>query len=101
MTCTVHQTGHAGKDEYGDVEYATTDVQTTCLLQQTSTTDDEGHVRQISQWRLLLPPEVGLNGWDSITVDGQSYVLTGDAWAVMDPLTRRVHHVEAVVERNR
>lgn len=74
---------------------------TRCELQQTTAGEDhEGRVLTTG-WRLFLPADVDLDGWDALDVDGELVELDGDPWPVRHPLTGEVHHVEASARRTR
>lgn len=99
--CTVITiTPGASRDEYGDEITEEVRTDTRCLLQQSGSeqTEDNG---QISTWKVFLPAQFGVTGWDAIEVEGMRYTLTGDADPVISPLMPGVHHVEAVVQRHR
>ena len=91
---------HGGRDEYGDVEYVTTSTAIKCHIQQVASTEDED-VEQITRWRVFLPRDVAMAGWDEIVVAGLTYTLNGDPWPVLNPRTNTVNHIEAEVTRVR
>lgn len=88
-------------DEYGDLEWVNDEFPSRCHLQQSSSSEEEGRVQQISLWRLFLMPEAPLSGWDEVRIGGKVYTLEGDAWPVQAARGGGVHHVEAFVRRVR
>lgn len=74
---------------------------TRCELQQT--TEGEAHDGRVMRtgWRVFLPADVDLAGWDALRVDGELLELDGDPWRVRHPRSGDVHHVEAAVRRSR
>lgn len=74
---------------------------TKCELQQTTAGEEhEGRVLTTG-WRVFLPADVELTGWDVLLVDGERLEVDGDPWPVRHPREGTVHHVEAAVRRSR
>lgn len=85
--------------ELGDLEPVESTV---CELQRTVEGEAAGGRLMVNAWRLFLPADVRLTGWDAIRVDGVDgglLELDGDAWPVRNPRTKTVSHVEAAVRR--
>jgi hypothetical protein len=107
-------------DEYGDPTWQVIDEEPLpCELQQEQAYEAEGGAVQVTTWRLFLPASAPPAGWDAVSVrvpdpeepeepdveeralDGDVYLLEGDAWLVRNPRTGVEHHVEARVRRIR
>ena len=76
----------------------TVEQPTRCELQQAGAREDANAAVQVVTWRAWLPPDAPARGWDALRLDdGRLLELEGDAWAVRNPRTGVVHHVEAFV----
>lgn len=83
-------------DEYGDPTFEEVEQATRCELQQSGSREDADAAVQIVTWRVWLPPDAPARGWDALRLDdGRLLELEGDAFAVRNPRTGIVHHVEA------
>jgi len=87
-------------DEMGDPTWVYQDVPGVCELQQVQAWEvRDGAPFLVSLWRLYVLPNVGLTGWDSVTVDGHKYTVDGEPWPVWNPRTRSLSHYEMNVRR--
>lgn len=91
----------SGEDALGDPTYETASIPVVCELQQTSSSEDHEGGLQLTRYRVWLPADAPLEGWDALELDGAVYELDGDPNPVWHPPTRSVHHVEAAVSRAR
>jgi hypothetical protein len=90
-----------GEDEAGDPTYDVVERAVVCELQQTSSGEEHEGGSLVTRFRVWLPADVELDGWDAIVVDGDTYEVDGDPSRVWNPLTQTVHHVEGEVVRAR
>jgi hypothetical protein len=95
--CTlVTRTQDGPPDEYGNPTWTEVERPTMCELQQAGATEEIGDAVQASRWRVFLPADAPVRGWDAIRLDdGTLLELAGDAWPVRNLLTDAVSHVEA------
>lgn len=103
VPCELVRRSPSTPDEYGDPTWAETAAETVCELQQESAVEANGQAVEDTTWRLFLPPGAASpeepRGWDAVRVSGVTYELDGDTWAVRNPRTGGVSHVEARVRR--
>ena len=88
-----------GADTYGDAVYKVVRSDTLCNLQQAGSREDHERAIQLSSWRVFLPPDVQLRGWDAVEVDEGVYELNGDPAQWRSPVTGVAHYVEAMAVR--
>lgn len=90
-----------GVDVYNDPTTVTADVETVGYLDQRVRAEDESDGSQIQedQWRLMVPADTTVSGWDAVVVGDVVYEVHGPPWQVWNPRTRRVSHVEATLRR--
>ena len=82
-------------DEYGNPTTLAVSVPTVCELQQSGAREElDGNV-QVVTWLVFLPASAPARGWDALDVDGRVLELNGDAWAVRNPRTGELSHVQA------
>jgi hypothetical protein len=97
--CQLVRLGPSGtEDDSGNEIDGETVVTTVCEIQMFTgqATEPSGHNEMSrTKWSLFLPVGTDIDSGDSVIVDGKKYELDGDAWAVRDPLTGRMSHVEA------
>lgn len=88
-------------DVYNDPTSTTADVQTVGYLDQRLRSEDEsdGAQTQEDRWRLMVPADTTVTGWDAVVVADVVYEVFGPPWQVWNPRTRRVSHVEATLRR--
>jgi hypothetical protein len=86
-------------DDYDQTPGTPTQVVTRCELQQATSVESEEGAIQVSAWQAFFPAGTELTGGDAILVDGATYELLGDPWAVRHPRTGHVSHVQAAVRR--
>lgn len=88
-------------DPYGNPVQTETRTPSLCEIQQVSATEDHGDAVESNTWRLFLPPDVPVRGWDAIELSGTGwrYEIEGDGWEVRNPRTGLVTHIEATVRR--
>lgn len=85
-------------DEYGNPTAIVDELATKCELQQSGARDELDGAVQVVTWRVYLPPDAPALGWDALRLaDGRVLELNGHAWAVTNPRTGELHHVEAYV----
>jgi hypothetical protein len=97
IPCTLLTRAQDGPaDEYGNPTWQAQERPTFCELQQAGATEELGDAVQASRWRVFLPADAPVRGWDGIRLeDGTLLELAGDAWPVRNLLTDTVSHVEA------
>jgi hypothetical protein len=101
MRCRIDHVESAGEpDEYGNpTNVVTTASWSRCYLAQNSRTELGDGVIDRDRWALGLPPGVLVDSNDTVTVDGVAYEVRGDPWKVIEPVTGRVSHIEATLQR--
>jgi hypothetical protein len=85
----------------GDPVYSEVATDVLCELQQSGQSEAADGAIQSARFRVFLPGDSPLSGWDAIELDGERYAVEGDASALWNPRERRFHHVEAEVVRTR
>lgn len=89
-------------DDYGNPTFEVVPVAVSgCEIQQSASSEDHDDDVQTSVFRVFLPPDVPVRGWDAIelTETGERFELDGDAWMVRNPRTGLLSHVEGIVRR--
>ena len=88
-------------DADGVQTWTETPLPVLCELQQEIASEANGAMLETTLWRLFLPATVAPRGWDALRLpgDGVMFELEGDAWAVRNPRSGQVSHVEARVRR--
>lgn len=101
LPVTIRIRAEDGRDVYGDPTTSTSDVVTVGYLDQRLRSEDEsdGSQTQEDRWRLMVPADTTVSGWDQVLVGGLAYEVFGPPWPVYNPRTRRVSHVEATLRR--
>ena len=102
--CQLVRRGPSGsEDDYGNEIPGETVVSTVCEFQaqpSRSDAEDAGHNQlSTSKWDVFLPVGTDVTSGDALMLDGVEYEVDGEAWAVRNPLTRRMSHVECTVVR--
>jgi hypothetical protein len=85
----------ASEDALGDPVTTTSVVDVMAELQQMGATEALEGGLQTTRWRVFLPPDAPLDGWDAIEVEGRTYELDGDPNPIRSVLDDALHHVEA------
>lgn len=93
-----HHAESGNLDVYGSDISSVIEIQTVGELQQRSRDEAEGAISQ-TNWVLFLPPATAIDTNDVVTVDGESYEVTGDPWQAFNPRTGEFEHVEASLRR--
>lgn len=52
-----------------------------------------------TRWRCFFPVDTDIDGTDRVIVDSEFYEVDGDAWAVRNPRTQLMSHVEVKLIR--
>lgn len=97
-------------DEYGNPGMTETEVTAACELQQVQRSENTiDSAAQAEDWALFVDPmgedeggyliEVELEGSDRVEVGGVTYELVGPPWAVRNPRTQVITHIEARVRQ--
>jgi hypothetical protein len=94
---TLVQRDATGEDALGDPTYGLVETATVVELQQVGSGEDLDGGLLTSRYRVWLPADAPIDGWDAIEVGGETYELDGDPNPVWNPSTQSVHHVEAEV----
>jgi len=89
-------------DEYGNPEPVwADDVEIRVLLQQRIAREGDGGATETTVWVVYLPPEIEMDGWDRIRVDGEEWTLDGDGAPRQTAIDGLIHHREVRVRRVR
>lgn len=89
-------------DEYGNPEPAWVEGdEIAVLLQQRAAMEGDEGQTMTTIWTMFLPPEVEMDGWDRIRVDGEDWTLDGDAAPRQAATDGMLHHREVRVRRVR
>jgi hypothetical protein len=95
----VVRTHAGGVDEYGNPTSVESELATRCEIQQAGAREELDGAVQVVTWRVFLPADVPAKGWDLLRLaDGRELELRGHAWAVVNPRTGELSHVEAYCE---
>lgn len=87
-------------DRYGNPEEATTTSTWPCLVTQLKRNEEQvDEDVLVDTWRLFLPADAPLTGYDRVTVDSIEYEMLGPPWPVHSPRLRRTDHIEAQLKR--
>ena len=87
-------------DPYGNPGWTETEQTTLCELQQTAEFEELGATVQATTFRVFLPADAPLRGWDALRLeDGTIYELAGDAALWTNPRSGVASHVEGSVRR--
>lgn len=87
-------------DDYGDHPLATvTETAERCYLAQNSRGEDDYVERE--RWSYFVRPDAAIDANDEVVVAGARYEVIGSPWRVIDPVTARATHIEALLERRR
>lgn len=99
-TVTLRTVTAGTADVYGNPTDVYTDTVTVGEVQQSQADDrtDDQHT-QAETWRLFLPADTVLYGWDQVTVDGATFEVSGPPWPVVNARTGAASHVEATLRR--
>lgn len=102
--CQIVRRGPSGtEDDYGNEIPGETVVSTVCEFQnQRGRSDAENPSRNElaeSRWDVFLPAGTDVTSGDALVVDGIEYEVDGEAWAVRNPVTQALSHVEVTVKR--
>jgi len=88
-------------DEYGDPTETETQTATRCYLAQRSRSEIGLTPVEVDRWVIYLPAGTHVDANDAVAVMGGVFQVIGEPWPVWHPLTLRVNHVEATLERRR
>lgn len=99
QTITLHLQVLGAEDEHGNP--TTTDSDTDVPGFITAQFPQENSSGEIvgGGFRLYLDSGASLSGWDACSVDSLRYEIIGTPWAVFNPRTAKVHHIEANIRR--
>jgi hypothetical protein len=102
IPCVItHVEADGPPDEYGDPTETSTTTPTRCYLAQRSRTEMGLTPVEVDRWSLYLPAGTKIDGNDTVGVMGGVFQVIGEPWPVIHPLTLRVNHIEATLERRR
>lgn len=91
---------HGAADDYGDHPVTTVTITNErCYVAQNSRGEDDYVERE--RWSYYTRPEAVLDANDEVVVQGATYEVIGAPWRVVDPVTARPTHLEALLERRR
>jgi len=98
MPCTIRHSDPGAADEYGDHPVSmVTETTERCYVAQSNRgeADEIEHER----WQIYFLPYVLIDANDSVVVDGMTFEVLGNPWAVTDPVTGWRTHIEATAVR--
>lgn len=102
IPCTiVHVEDTGPDDEYGNATTTTTTTDTRCYLAQQIRREVGLTPVEVDRWLLYLPPGTQIDANDAVVIGPNTWQVIGDPWPVWHPVTLRVNHIEATVERRR
>lgn len=104
LPCTIKRVVVADEsDAYGEQAETVTEVSSYCWIDQHHSREgkagmppDQQEVQQ-DIWLGFFLADVALTALDRVTVQGTTYEVSGVPWAITDPFTGDVHHVEATL----
>jgi hypothetical protein len=97
--CTItHRQDGDERDEYGNALDGEMTTTTVCELQQRQRSETTDEIAA-STWALYLPAGTAIDTGDAVEIEGVSYEVDGEPWAVRSPITKGVSHIEATVRR--
>lgn len=87
-------------NEFGWKDRAESVTSTVCEIQQDMADENAGdNDMSKTRWRIFFPVGTEIDADDVVSVDGLEYEVDGEAWAVRNPRTQTMSHVEANVVR--
>ena len=103
--CQIVRRGPSGvEDGYGNEIAGETVVSTVCELQLAGGANVGGEVHgheetSKTQWRCFFPVSTDIDGTDRVITDAEVYEVDGEPWAVRNPRTQQMSHVESRLVR--
>lgn len=99
--CTIISREAVGDiDDYGNEVPEESSVDTVCELQQIQRDEPAGEGEfSDTRWVAIFPAGTELKTSDAVLIDGKTYELEGDPWAVRNPRLGTESHVEATLCR--
>jgi hypothetical protein len=99
--CQIVRRGPSGvEDEYGNEIAGETVVSTVCELQQDMAAEVASHEEMSkTRWRCFFPVSTDIDGTDRVIIDAEVYEVDGEPWAVRNPRTQQMSHVESRLVR--
>lgn len=93
---TIQRRGVTSTDDYGnDVATTTSSVVTVGYVEQTTATEiTVDRETYVTDWRVVLPASVTVDGSDRIIHGAKTLEVVGSPHAVWNPRTRVTHHYE-------
>lgn len=98
----VHRDDSGDEDDYGNAKVTETRVDTVCELQRAfRATEEDERLGETSDtlWNVYLPAGTLVSTAAALEIDGQTFELVGEPWAVRNPRTGVESHMEARVRR--
>jgi hypothetical protein len=86
-------------DGYGDPGWLENPVDGVCYAEQAKATEPGDPHYQAEDWRIVVAPEVTVDGLDAVEIDGLRFEIVGPPWRAVDPRSDTVHHVELAARR--
>lgn len=101
--CVIHHVENdaTARDEYGNITTDATTTTSRCYLAQQSRTENNLDNIERERWAGYFPATDLIDANDAVTVGGDEYQVVGQPWAVVDPVTGTVDHLEATLELRR
>ena len=90
-------------NEFGWKDRAESVTSTVCYMEQNGQAGANEHPGDNDmsdvRWTVIFPVGTEIDADDVVSVDGLEYEVDGEAWAVRNPRTQTMSHVEANVVR--
>lgn len=98
---TLHLRTPGAEDEHGNTATVEEDVEVPGYASRQIATEPAGGDAAVvgESLRLFLRAGAPVTGWDAVTIAEVKYEVIGVPWAVWNPRTAIVHHVEADIRR--
>jgi hypothetical protein len=102
IPCTLQQRDFStgSEDAHGNPTAVVTPVESRCFLSSQRRTESGTPETQVETYTLFLLSSAPVDGWDAVTVLGETYELVGPPAPVFRGLTGHVHHVEATLRKS-
>lgn len=97
----IHRRDEGPPDSDGVPTFTPDVVATKGYAEQIGASEGDDPAWTGEDYRVVLDPADGLDltGWDRVDVAGVPYEITGGPWAVYEPHSDQVHHIELKAKR--
>lgn len=98
--CTILHRVPDGTDDDGNEKYRDEPVDAVCSLQQEDREEPGGSGEfSDTRWLIVLNPDQVVDTAAAVVVDGDTFEVVGEPWAVWNPWEQRFNHVELTARR--